>query len=180
MQIDGKCHVLWVEMYCSQSLRQSSSETFILTALTGCSCAPNSINLEDSAFVFRLFSYSFHYFEPSRRNGRTFYLIPLLSAASWVDTTSPSDFTTKRMLRFSFRAVKPYESSKTDKKTLVWISSSKILFWTRKIHIWVVQCCFGVDLKYFTFKLYMKMLYKLHEVYLPEIFWSLKVCGNDK
>lgn len=128
MQIDRKCHVLWVEMYCSQSLKQSSSETFILTALAGCSCAPSSINLENSAFVFRIFFYSFHYFEPSRRNGRTFYFIPLLGAASCVDTTSPSEITTKRMLWYSFRAARPYESSKTDKKTLVWISSSKNSF----------------------------------------------------
>lgn len=132
MQIDRKCHVLWVEMYCSQSLRQSSSETFILTALIGCSCAPSSINLENSAFVFRLFFYSFHYFEPTRRNGRTFYFIPLLGAASCVDTTSPSEITTERMLWCSFRAVKPYESSKTDKKTLVWISSSKNSFLNSK------------------------------------------------
>lgn len=65
-------NLLCVEMYCSQSLRQSSSDTFIMTATVGCFVHQKRVKLENSSFVFHYFLIFLLFFDPGREMGEIF------------------------------------------------------------------------------------------------------------
>lgn len=123
--MSGEWGLLCSRMYDSQSLKQSSSETFIMTARYSLFYAPNLCKIRKFRFCFFLLNvFSIFPWYTFELNGRTFfYLFSLSARLLRAPVIFPCSIRGSRMRCDIFQAGKLSELPKTDKKLFVCFSS---------------------------------------------------------